>query len=162
MTVIAVNRRYAAACPDMNEGGDRDGRRFTSSRERDVVVLQRERADALGGRREDCVEHRGCGDAAPLPKLQTRRGRRQNRAPSHRRPSASQTIGSVLEFAGWHDFERNNDQRMRYYNMKTILIAVALLCSGEVRAMAESTVTFEADAVGPAPKRWTATKTGKR
>jgi len=27
----------------MNESGGRDGRRFTSSRERDVVVLQRER-----------------------------------------------------------------------------------------------------------------------
>jgi hypothetical protein len=27
------------------------------------VVLQWERADALAGRREDCVEHRGCGDA---------------------------------------------------------------------------------------------------
>jgi hypothetical protein len=27
------------------------------------VVLQRERADALAGRREDCVEHCGCGDA---------------------------------------------------------------------------------------------------
>src|SRR6266540_1332261 len=45
--------------------------------------------------------------------------------------------------------------------MKTILIAVVLLCSVEVRAMAESTVTFEADAVGAAPKGWTATKTGK-
>jgi len=45
--------------------------------------------------------------------------------------------------------------------MKTILIAAALLCSAEVRAMAESTVTFEADAVGAAPKGWTATKTGR-
>src|SRR6266540_2421144 len=45
--------------------------------------------------------------------------------------------------------------------MKTILIAVVLLCSVEVRAMAESTVTFEADTVGAAPKGWTATKTGK-
>jgi len=45
--------------------------------------------------------------------------------------------------------------------MKTILIAAALLCSVEVRAMAESTVTFEADAVGAAPKGWTATKTGR-
>ena len=45
--------------------------------------------------------------------------------------------------------------------MKTILIAAALLCSVEVRAMAESTVTFEADAVGGTPKGWTATKTGR-
>ena len=45
--------------------------------------------------------------------------------------------------------------------MKTILIAAALLCSVEVRAMAESTVTFEADAVGAAPNGWTATKTGR-
>jgi len=45
--------------------------------------------------------------------------------------------------------------------MKTILIAAALFCSVEVRAMAESTVTFEADAVGAAPKGWTATKTGR-
>src|SRR5262249_3215612 len=48
---------------DMNESGGRDGRRFTSSRERDVVVLQRERSDTLAGRREDCVEHCGCGGA---------------------------------------------------------------------------------------------------
>jgi hypothetical protein len=45
--------------------------------------------------------------------------------------------------------------------MKTILIAAALLCSVEVRAMAESTLTFEADAVGATPKGWTATKTGR-
>jgi Domain of Unknown Function (DUF1080) len=31
----------------------------------------------------------------------------------------------------------------------------------EVRAMAESTVTFETDAVGTVPKGWTATKTGR-
>src|SRR6266404_4774342 len=74
--------------------------------------------------------------AAPLPKLQMRRARWQNLTPSHPRPSVSRTIGSIL-------------------------IAAALLCSVEVRAMAESTVTFEADAVGGTPKGWTATKTGR-
>lgn len=45
--------------------------------------------------------------------------------------------------------------------MKTVLIAVALLCSMEASVMAESSVSFEADAVGAAPKGWTATKTGQ-
>jgi hypothetical protein len=45
--------------------------------------------------------------------------------------------------------------------MKIILIAAALLCSIEVRTMADSTASFEADAIGAAPKGWTATKTGK-
>jgi len=45
--------------------------------------------------------------------------------------------------------------------MKTILIAAAFLCSAEARAMADSTASFEADAIGATPKGWTATKTGK-
>jgi len=45
--------------------------------------------------------------------------------------------------------------------IKTVLIAAVVLCSVEVRAMAESAVTFETDAVGTVPKGWTATKTGK-
>src|SRR5262250_1401796 len=39
------------------------GRRFVSSRERDVVVLQRERADALARSGKVRVEHGGRGDA---------------------------------------------------------------------------------------------------
>lgn len=45
--------------------------------------------------------------------------------------------------------------------MKAILIAAALLCSMEASVMAESSVGFETDAVGAAPKGWTATKTGQ-
>jgi len=49
--------------------------------------------------------------------------------------------------------------------MKAILILIlavaALLCCMEVSAMADSTVSFEADAVGAVPKGWTATKTGR-
>jgi hypothetical protein len=45
--------------------------------------------------------------------------------------------------------------------IKTILITAALLCSMEASVMAESSVSFEADAVGAAPKGWTATKTGQ-
>jgi hypothetical protein len=48
-TLIATRRRYRPP--------------RIASRHLDVVVLQRERADALAGRREDCVEHCGCGDA---------------------------------------------------------------------------------------------------
>src|SRR6516162_9704713 len=39
------------------------GRRFASSRKRDVVVLQRERADALARGRKVRIEHGGRGDA---------------------------------------------------------------------------------------------------
>src|SRR6266566_1212618 len=84
--------------------------------------------------------------AAPLPKLQTRRARRQSRAPSHRRPSASQAIGSVLEFldlfSAGGTISSGTTTSECDTTMKTILIAAALLCSVEVRAMAESTVTF--------------------
>jgi hypothetical protein len=44
--------------------------------------------------------------------------------------------------------------------MNGILIAVMLLCLMEVTAMADSTVSFEADPVGAVPKGWTATRTG--
>jgi Domain of Unknown Function (DUF1080) len=44
--------------------------------------------------------------------------------------------------------------------MKYILITVALICTGQVSAMAHYTATFEGDAVGYSPKGWTATKTG--
>jgi hypothetical protein len=41
------------------------------------------------------------------------------------------------------------------------LITAAFLCLGEASIMADSTASFEVDAVGAAPKGWTATKTGK-
>jgi hypothetical protein len=44
--------------------------------------------------------------------------------------------------------------------MKRILTATTLLCLMEVTAMADNTAGFETDAVGAAPKGWTATKTG--
>jgi hypothetical protein len=44
--------------------------------------------------------------------------------------------------------------------MKRILAAATLLCLMEVTAMADNTAGFETDAVGAAPKGWTATKTG--
>jgi len=46
-------------------------------------------------------------------------------------------------------------------SMKTVLMTAALLCLMEARVMAEGAVSFEADAVGAAPKGWTATKTGQ-
>jgi hypothetical protein len=45
--------------------------------------------------------------------------------------------------------------------MKRILAAAMLLCLMEVKAMADNTASFQADAVGAAPKGWTATSTGK-
>jgi 3-keto-disaccharide hydrolase len=45
--------------------------------------------------------------------------------------------------------------------MKRILTATALICLMEVAAMADNTVSFQADAVGATPKGWTATSTGK-
>jgi hypothetical protein len=45
--------------------------------------------------------------------------------------------------------------------MKIVLITAAFLCLMEARVMAEGSVTFEVDAVGAAPKGWTATKTGQ-
>jgi hypothetical protein len=42
-----------------------------------------------------------------------------------------------------------------------IFTAAAFLCSVEASAMADSTASFEADAIGAAPRGWTATKTGK-
>src|SRR5260370_4304556 len=44
--------------------------------------------------------------------------------------------------------------------MRTILIAAALLCLMEANVMA-GTFRFQSDAVGTAPKGWTATKTGR-
>src|SRR6266576_4836526 len=74
-------------------------------------------------------------------------------------------LGSVLEFldlfSAGGTISSGTTTSECDTTMKTILIAAALLCSVEVRAMAESTVTFEADAVGAAPKGWTATKTGR-
>jgi hypothetical protein len=58
------------------------------------------------------------------------------------------------------DFERNNVTEYAIA-MKTVLITAALLCSMEASVMAESSVSFEADAIGAAPKDWTATKTGQ-
>jgi hypothetical protein len=54
-----------------------------------------------------------------------------------------------------------NRQRIWSMAMKAILIAGVFLGLAEVSAMAEDTVTFEADAIGAAPKGWTATKTGR-
>jgi 3-keto-disaccharide hydrolase len=45
--------------------------------------------------------------------------------------------------------------------MKGMLTAAMLLCLMEVSVMADITATFETDAVGAAPKGWTATSTGK-
>jgi hypothetical protein len=45
--------------------------------------------------------------------------------------------------------------------MKRILAAGALTCLMEMSAMADNTVSFQADAVGAAPKGWIATSTGK-
>ena len=45
--------------------------------------------------------------------------------------------------------------------MRAIFIAAAFLCAVEASAMADSTAGFGADAIGAAPKGWTATKTGK-
>jgi hypothetical protein len=45
--------------------------------------------------------------------------------------------------------------------MRAIFIAAAFLCSAEASAMADSAVSFEADAIGAAPNGWTVTKTGK-
>jgi hypothetical protein len=45
--------------------------------------------------------------------------------------------------------------------MRAIFIAAAFLCAVEASAMADSTASFGADAIGAAPKGWTATKTGK-
>src|SRR6516165_12099562 len=45
--------------------------------------------------------------------------------------------------------------------MLAIFIAAAFLCAVEASAMADSTASFGADAIGAAPKGWTATKTGK-
>src|SRR5262249_32051191 len=42
-----------------------------------------------------------------------------------------------------------------------IFIAAAFPCPVEASAMADSRASFEADAIGAAPKGWTATKTGK-
>src|SRR6266571_8407865 len=61
--------------------------------------------------------------------------------------------------------ERTGEWPDRSIAMKAILILIlavaALLCCMEVSAMADSTVSFEADAVGAVPKGWTATKTGR-
>jgi hypothetical protein len=45
--------------------------------------------------------------------------------------------------------------------MRAIFIAAAFLCAVEASAMADSTASFEADAIGAVPRGWTATKTGK-
>src|SRR6516165_819245 len=45
--------------------------------------------------------------------------------------------------------------------MRAMFIAAAFLCAVEASAMADSTASFGADAIGAAPKGWTATKTGK-
>jgi hypothetical protein len=45
--------------------------------------------------------------------------------------------------------------------MKGMLTATTLLCLMEVSAMADITASFETDAIGAAPKGWTATSTGK-
>jgi 3-keto-disaccharide hydrolase len=45
--------------------------------------------------------------------------------------------------------------------VKRIITAVTVLCMMEVTAMADNTTKFETDAVGGAPKGWTATMTGK-
>src|SRR5215467_11299966 len=45
--------------------------------------------------------------------------------------------------------------------IRPIFIAAAFPCSVEASAMADSAASFEADAIGAAPKGWTATKTGK-
>ena len=44
--------------------------------------------------------------------------------------------------------------------MKKILTVAVLLFLMEVSAMAQTTVSFESDPAGAAPKGWTATKTG--
>jgi hypothetical protein len=44
--------------------------------------------------------------------------------------------------------------------MSTAVIAAAVCCFAEVSAMAQSTVSFEADTVGGSPRGWTATRTG--
>jgi hypothetical protein len=45
--------------------------------------------------------------------------------------------------------------------MKRVLTAATLICLMEVTAMADNSVSFQADAVGATPKGWTATSTGK-
>ena len=56
----------------MNESGGRDGRRFTSSGERDVVVLQRERSDPLAGRIEQTnFDNYNSMRIAEMPKVET-------------------------------------------------------------------------------------------
>jgi hypothetical protein len=45
--------------------------------------------------------------------------------------------------------------------MLRILAVATLLCLMEVAAMADNSVSFQADAVGATPKGWTATSTGK-
>src|SRR6266508_5372959 len=57
--------------------------------------------------------------------------------------------------------KRGGEGPDRQIGMRAIFIAVAFLCSVEARAMADSTASFEAEAIGAAPKGWTATKTGK-
>src|ERR1700758_1873480 len=47
---------------DIEEAAAVFGRRFASSRERDVVVLERDRSDTLAGCREERIEHGGGGD----------------------------------------------------------------------------------------------------
>jgi hypothetical protein len=45
--------------------------------------------------------------------------------------------------------------------VKQIITAATVLCMMEVTAVADNTTKFETDAVGAAPKGWTATMTGK-
>jgi hypothetical protein len=55
----------------------------------------------------------------------------------------------------------HEDDQMNGHGLVRHLIAVTLLCLMEVSAMADNEASFETDAVGAAPKGWTATSTGK-
>src|SRR5262249_23410695 len=68
--------------------------------------------------------------------------------------SCNVTVGKVRPKRGgaWPD---------RPIAVRAIFIVAAFPCSVEASAMEDSTASFEADAIGAAPKGWTATKTGK-
>src|SRR6516164_10203569 len=68
--------------------------------------------------------------------------------------SCNVTAGSVCP-------KRGGERPDRPIAIRAIFVAAAFLCSVEASAMADSTASFEADAIGAAPKGWTATKTGK-
>src|SRR5262245_53299650 len=60
---IAFRREELRCFLSTSPGGRRPAPRSDELGHSQIVMLQRERSDALASRREDCIEHRRCGDA---------------------------------------------------------------------------------------------------